>query len=387
MRRLLSVFLAGILFLDVISLGVIFFSGNNTVPEGDNNPVTEQEDMFSKASVVAVGDNILQTKILEQARARSNTGGYDFGYVYEKLAPVISAADVAVFTQESVVSAEHGVSGETLFNAPAEIGDEMAKVGFNAVNIATNHILDYGELGLVNTVNYWQDKDFCTIGAYAGKDSSDWLTIKDINGIRIAWYGFTQSTNGHSLPDDSDAVLDISTHETRIANMLDLASRKADVVIVCAHWGNEYEKEVTEEQRALAVKLGNWGADVIIGSHTHVLQEAEMIKNSDGSQTFVAYSLGNFLSAMPRKETMLGGLLSFDIVKNSETVQVSLENFKISGVVLHYGYDMSKIRIYPLSEYTESLAEVHGIRTKEEDFSSGYLNDMLTETIDSAYLN
>ena len=83
---------------------------------------------------------------------------------------------------------------------------------------------------------------------------------------------------------------------------------------------------------------------------------------------------------------MLGGLLSFDIVRNTETGESVFDNFRISGLVTHYGYNMSRIRVYPLSEYDDEVAEVHGVKDKTPEFSVKYLNNMLSSIIDKQFL-
>ena len=158
------------------------------------------------------------------------------------------------------------------------------------------------------------------------------------------------------------------------------------MVVVSAHWGNEYTHEPTEAQRTLAQKLASWGADVIIGTHPHVIQPVEYITNPDGSKTLVAYSLGNFISAQDRGPRMLGGVLNFEIVINNATREASFENVRFSGVVTHYGYSYSNLRIYPLADYTEELASKHGVLDKTPDFSLQYLYDIMNKVIDKQFL-
>ena len=158
------------------------------------------------------------------------------------------------------------------------------------------------------------------------------------------------------------------------------------MVIVNAHWGEEYTHEPNDNQRSLAQKLASWGADVIIGTHPHVIQPVEYIVNSDGRKTLVAYSLGNFISAQNRGPRMLGGMLNFEVVKNNATGEIALENVKFSGVVTHYGYGYSNIRVYPLEDYTQELASKHGVLSKTSDFSLQYLYDILNDVIDKQFL-
>ena len=208
----------------------------------------------------------------------------------------------------------------------------------------------------------------------------------EVNGVKIAYLGFTDSANGLSLPEDSEVILVRAADESLLQQRIIKAKEIADVVIVSAHWGNEYTHEPTDAQRELAEKLAMWGADVIIGTHPHVIQPVEYITNRDGRKTLVAYSLGNFISAQNRGPRMLGGMLNFEIVKNNTTGEIALENVKFSGVVTHFGYGCSNIRVYPLEAYTEELASKHGVLSKTSDFSLQYLYDILNEVIDKQFL-
>lgn len=390
MKKKLAIILAAIMVMDVVALGIIFFTRN----DGGRIDIDAQpfemgekttEPLLSKVSFVAVGDNLIHSSIYEQAAARAS-GGYDFTYAYEKIADKIAAADVAILNQETIVSTEHNVSSYPCFNSPPELGDEMVKIGFDVFNIATNHSLDKGEKGLISAINFWNGKGVITTGAYLNEEDFLKVRTQTVNGLKIAYVGFTEQTNGLSLPDDTEVVLMLTSYENEIRLWLERANEQADVVIVNVHWGNEYTHEPTDSQRAFAGKLAAWGADVVIGTHPHVIQPVEYIDNADGSRTLVAYSLGNFISAQNRGPRMLGGMLNFDITKNSATGVTAIENVTFSGVVTHYGYSYSNIRVYPMSDYTQELASKHGVKSHTDDFSLTYLQNMINTVIDKQFL-
>lgn len=388
----MAIFLAVIIALDVVSLGIIFFTRNTSRPDistdatpGADPVVSSTQELLSRVSFVAVGDNLIHDTVYEQAAARSS-GGYDFSYAYENVASRIKEPDIAILNQETIISTEHNVSSYPMFNSPVEVGEEMLKIGFDVFNIATNHSLDCGEKGLISAINFWKSKNVITTGAYLNEAERSQIAMNEVNGVKIAYLGFTESTNGLSLPDDTEVVLVRATDETLLQEKIMRAKQAADVVVVNAHWGNEYTHEPTQEQRDLAQKLASWGADVIIGTHPHVIQPVEYIENTDGRRTLVAYSLGNFISAQNRGPRMLGGMLNFDIVKNNNTGKIEIENVTFSGVVTHYGYGSSNIRIYMLDDYTEELASKHGVKSKTASFSLQYLKDIMNEVIDKQFL-
>ncbi len=391
MKKKLAIFLAAIMILDVIALGVILITRNSSRPDidpsltavsGENGEVKET---FSTVNVVAVGDNLIHDTVYEQAAARSSSG-YDFSYAYEKIADRISAADLAILNQETIISTEHNVSSYPQFNSPVEVGEEMIKIGFDVFNICTNHSLDCGEKGLISAINYWKQKNMPTTGAYLNAEEARGITTNEVNGVKFAYLGFTESTNGLSLPSDSEVVLVRASDESYLQEKISRAKTVADVVIVNAHWGEEYTHEPNENQKALAEKLASWGADVIIGTHPHVIQPVEWINNPDGRKTLVAYSLGNFISAQNRGPRMLGGMLKFAVRKNNSTGKVDITDVIFDATVTHYGYDCSNIRVYPFDMYTEELAQVHGVKSKTPSFSLEYLNDILKEVIKPQFL-
>ena len=98
-----------------------------------------------------------------------------------------------------------------------------------------------------------------------------------------------------------------------IESQITQAAQLADLVVVSNHWGVEGSHTITDAQRNLAQQMVDWGADVIIGTHPHVVQDAQWLTAADGRQCFVAYSLGNYLNAQSTMDTMIGAVLDFTI--------------------------------------------------------------------------
>ena len=399
MRKILSIVLAIIIFLDVVAISVLFIDRKKSDPaidakygSGINAPANngeagteEPSELFTKVSVTAVGDNLIHNAIYEQAAERSGDG-YDFEYAYQNISHKIESKDIAILNQETIISTAHNVSSYPQFNSPVELGEEMLDIGFDVFNIATNHSIDCGEKGLISAIEFWKSKNAVTTGAYLNEADYQTIPMTEVKGIKIAYVGFTEYTNGLKLPSDTDVILMTADDEERLRQRVMDADAIADFVVVNAHWGVEYTHEPNDFQRNLAKKLGDWGADVIIGTHPHVIQPVEFITNSDGSQTLVAYSLGNFISAQNRGARMLGGMLNFELVRNNTTGELTVENVTFEGVVTHYGYGYSHVRVYPLESYTEELASKHGVLSNTSSFSRKYLDDIMEDVIDEQFL-
>jgi poly-gamma-glutamate synthesis protein (capsule biosynthesis protein) len=138
------------------------------------------------------------------------------------------------------------------------------------------------------------------------------------------------------------------------------------------HWGQEYNLDVTAEQRELAEFLTQEGADLIIGSHPHVIEPAEWITSKNGNRAFCVYSLGNFLSSQDKRVSMLGGMLKVAIKKDGNT---TIQSAEILPIVTHYEKGWKNYRVYPLYAYTDELAKKHYVNGYDKPISTDYLWD------------
>ncbi|MDE5792614.1 MAG: CapA family protein, partial [Oscillospiraceae bacterium] len=290
---------------------------------------------------------------------------YDFHYCYENIADRIANADLAFVNQETLIcNGKYDISGTNLnFNSPVELGDDLIDIGFDIINIANNHMLDKTADGLEACLDYWSDQQFehdnlVVMGAYYNEeDMQDYRIIK-VKGLKFGFLGYTEHTNGYSLPESSDLQIVYTDNEELIKQQIQELSEQVDCVIVSAHWGIEDSHEVTDEVKALAQNMINWGADVIIGTGSHTLETMEYLTREDGSKGFVFYSLGNFISAQTDNFNMVGGMGIFDICRDTEGV-ITIENIKLTPLITHYDSGLTNVRVYPYDLYTDELIEKH----------------------------
>ncbi|MCQ2476478.1 MAG: CapA family protein [Clostridia bacterium] len=371
MRKIMAFFLASVLFLDMVSVGVILYSRAKELSRQG------EDDVYARATVAAMGNNLISDEMNRQAFERSSGEGYDYKFFYEGISDEIADKDIALLTLESVMSSDHEVTGGSLLNAPDELADTLTMLGVNVVNLASPHVLDYGEKGLENTLACWAKKNVSAIGAY--KKSKDGLkpVIRNVNGIKIGFVGYTEKAEG--LSGSSKFGIMNSQAETAVRDLITETKAKSDVVIVYANWGEEFSAEITEKQRESAQKLSDWGADVVIGTFPRVIQPIEYIVREDGTKTLVAYSLGNLISTGGSPESLLGGILEFDIVRKTSKSQAEIKNIRIKGVITHYGENMTKIRSYMLSDYSETLASGHALYG-ETEWNDQWLNATFEKT-------
>jgi poly-gamma-glutamate synthesis protein (capsule biosynthesis protein) len=337
---------------------------------------TRNNNVELSVSVAAVGDNLIHAPIYGQARRRAIIeGDFDFNPAYENITKIIAEHDLAMINMETlIIDAEP--SCFPFFSSPIALGDYLLSIGFNVFALANNHTLDKGTDGLTASLDYWNSRNAVTAGAYYNITDRNNIRTKEINGIKFSFLSYTEHLNGLFLPADSELQIgDLNDFDTVIREIKN-AKEITDVCVVFLHWGTENYDRVENNQREIARLLSEAGADVILGTHPHVLRDIEFIERSNGEKTLVAYSLGNFISAQNIPQTMIGGILSFDVKLNTETKTVEITDVVLHPIITHYDNEYRFIRIYPLEMYNEEKALMHGVN-KFGEFSIDYINKIL----------
>lgn len=263
-------------------------------------------------SYIAGGDQILHDKVIRYGLSHQD----DFSYLYEPIANLIGSADFASLNQETVYTDSHDkISDYPRFASPVEVAASVKSAGFDLVSLATNHVLDRGQPGVIYSLEADEQAGLLAIGAHKeeGMDAEDMVTFTEVKGVTLGLLSCTYGVNG-----DADrkvpGYIDCFRDEEKLIEALCYARENADCVILYAHWGEEYSSTVSDEQRRIAQLCAENNVDVIIGTHPHVVQPMEWISGSDGHKTLVYYSLGNLISNPKEKQCLKGALASFEIV-------------------------------------------------------------------------
>jgi poly-gamma-glutamate synthesis protein (capsule biosynthesis protein) len=333
-------------------------------PEPLEPPEPEEPDEL-RITFTGTGDNVVHPLLWIDAERRAVPGGrkYDFKPKYSDVADIIANADIAFINQEAMMAGSgFPLAGYPLFNAPQELAHDLIELGFDVMNIANNHMIDTGETGLVNTINFLRSLDVLLIGDYLNRDELYEIKVIKRGGIRIAFLAYTYSTNGLRLPASSEVVIPYYNNDELIISQIARAKEVSDAVIVSMHWGDEDVFTPNANQRRLAQLMADHGVLAIIGHHPHVLQPIEWIAGSGGNRTLCVYSLGNLANGMIRPKNMVGGFICFDIVKRGDII--TLENPILTPTIYYYAQNWFNGHIYLLEDYTEELALTHGTRTR-----------------------
>lgn len=336
-----------------------------TTAEPTTEPVAEDKTIH----IVAAGDNIVKTAVYREAQSHSEDGtSYNFLPLYENVRSIIESGDISILNQETLIcNGEYEISGSNFnFNSPTELGDDMIDLGFNVFTVANNYVLDKGTGGLEATLDYWDTRcelnDIVVCGAYRNEADMANIRTMTVDGVTFAFLAYTEHMNGYSIHSDSELRVVFTSGTDVIQSQIQEAKEIVDVVIVVAHWGVEDVHTVSEDRVLLAQDMVEWGADVIIGTHTHTAETMEYITRSDGTQGFVFYSLGNFISAQTDNFNLVGEIADFDVVIDGETGEVRLEDVGVIPVINHYDDgSFSNMRLYPYYMYTSEFADSHGV--------------------------
>jgi poly-gamma-glutamate capsule biosynthesis protein CapA/YwtB (metallophosphatase superfamily)/CubicO group peptidase (beta-lactamase class C family) len=264
-----------------------------------------------KVRLVFGGDLMVHAPQITAARQKN--GNLDFSEVFEYVKPVFEKADLSFINFETTVSLSNTYSGFPMFRSPKKIAEAVKNAGIDVVVLANNHAFDGWKKGVVHTQTILDSLHLKHTGVFTDsiKLSGNHPLILTANGLNIALLNYTYGTNGLSVP------------EGLIINMLDTIKIKNDIlnidrknmgaVVVFFHWGNEYQRKPSVEQRQVAEMCHRLGAEIVIGSHPHVIQPIEKT-----NEYVTVYSLGNLVSNQRWRYSDGGILVTLDLFKEKD---------------------------------------------------------------------
>ena len=356
---------------------------NNTFVETEETPetlteITEPTEPVEPTppptvEIVMVGDMLMHGRVMESGLKED--GSYNFDHLFENVKDTIQNADLALVNQETILGGtELGLSGYPAFNSPYELGDSLINAGFDVILHATNHTLDKGKKGVLNCMNFW-DTNYPEI-TYLGINKSQEEQDNDIfiyeqDGMEIAILNYTYGTNGIKTPDDMPYIVNYMDEE-KIIKDLQYAEENADFTIVCPHWGTEYVLSATDSQKKWAKIFMENGADLVIGTHPHVIEPVEMLTDENGNEMLVYYSIGNYVNGTSgtgegTTNRMVGGIANI-VLTVDDNDKVYIEKYDVIPIVCHID-EKTEYTVYYLSDYTEELAKENHIVSQDANFS------------------
>ncbi len=325
-RRIFITCLSLALVLCLSLLGIIIsgvFKDDGSVSSSSQSETTQpKEDSSDKivatATVVNTGDIILHSTVLDGAK--NSDGTYDFSAFFKESDDYFKSADLAVANLEVTLAGDsRPYAGYPAFNAPDSLLDVIKNAGINFLLTSNNHCYDTGLDGLKRTVAQLKLSGIDYNGTRENANEPTYV-VKDVNGIKIGMVNYTyentssgenKSINGNIVKPEANALINSFNYDNldsfyaEAQTVIDgMKQNGAEAIVFYMHWGEEYQLTQNTWQKTIAQKLCNFGVDVIVGGHPHVVQPMEVLYSEDSQNTTVCiYSMGNAISNQ-RKELM-----------------------------------------------------------------------------------
>ncbi len=289
-----------------------------TLP-GSLPPGTERAE--GEAILVFLGDVALG-RSMEAQLAR-----YGPAYPWTGLGPLLRESDLAVANLEGVLTTQgKPLNKPYLLRAHPRWGQTLVEAGLDLVTLANNHALDYGDVGLDETLASLEALDVATVGGGRSRDEAQRRALFNVNGVRVAVLGYAASRWNGSV--DVPATERIAwAYAADVQAGVRAAHDQADFVVVVLHAGTEYAAEPSADQVTVAHAAVDAGADLVVGHHPHVTQTIERYK-----QGLIVYSLGDALFDIPRQAAMRGDLLRVHVTREG-LIQAELWPFWIEDAI------------------------------------------------------
>ncbi len=336
-------------------------------------------DTTISVSFTAVGDLMCHSPQYEYARITADS--FNFAPMFEFVKDSLSKADFTLGNLETVIGGkELGYSGYPFFNSPDDYLRGIKETGFDVLFYSNNHSFDKGEKGVLRTIQKLKESEFYYAGANeTGEDKDSTVLILDKGGVRIAVLSFTYGLNGNYVPKGKEYLVNV-IDTTEIKRQIELARYYlADVVITYFHFGEEYKTTPNNFQQTMVDKAVSYGADIILGSHPHVLQKYEWKKSSSSvfDSVLVVYSMGNFISNQRKRYTDCGVIVNFAIEKNLPDNKYTLKNLSFEPTWVFRGYYNGE-KTYKVLPSRRALSDTTLTFLSKEDRKS--IAESLTDT-------
>lgn len=306
-------------------LAVIFLGGG--LP-GIRWQVVDQEGSIRVVEpLVLVFSGDVMQHLPQVNAARINDSTFDYSGCFGSISRLWRSADFAIVNLETTISSDGRYSGYPMFSSPEGVVSALADAGVSVAALANNHIMDKGGRGLTKTIETLDKYRVLHTGAYRDSLSSKEILYLVKPPYKVALLNYTYSTNGMPVArgmavNGLDTVL-IKSH------LAQCRRDSATSVVVYYHFGQEYQRKPSKSQTQLARWTRQMGADLVVGSHPHVVQRVDTALR-------IAYSLGNLVSNQSLPHTDYGVSLRVEI---SEKGDMSL------GVMPHWVDRLNKYRI------------------------------------------
>jgi len=318
-----------------------------------NLPAHSQYTAPEKISLLFIGDIMGHDEQIWSAENRE-TRTYNYDDVFKYISGEISEADIAVANFEVTLSGSP-YTGYPQFSSPVELASACINAGIDFLVTANNHSADRFNKGIMSTINKLDSIGIPHTGTFTDQAQRDSLypVILKRNGFSLALLNYTYGTNGIKVP--PPAIVNLIDKSLIERDIEKARKENPDAVILFLHWGTEYDTVPSLNQTILAEYFLDRGADLVIGSHPHVLQKMVWTKRSFPSKDrVIVYSLGNFVSNQRRLRTDGGSMVRIELEKNGDSTIVSDAGYYLTWVYAPIENYRKRFFILPCSKFENS---------------------------------
>ncbi len=264
-------------------------SNASEVAAGDA-ATAETDDGPSSFTIAATGDLLIHESVADAART---VDGWDFRSMFDRVAPILGEADLAVCHVETPMSPNNSrLSYYPAFVVPRELADAIAYAGYDTCSLASNHATDGAPDGIVGTVGGLDRVGVAHAGMALSPQARDQVTLIEAGDATVAHLSYTYGFNNGELDADEAHLSNVIDEATILDEARRARAAGADFVVLSMHWGTNYMSELDEMQIELGPRLlASPHVDLILGHHAHVVQAVGEIGGE-----YLVYGLGNFLS-------------------------------------------------------------------------------------------
>ena len=345
---------------------------DSTEPTEQTQPATQPSGDSTVITIAAAGDLNVTDNIVA-------SGGTSFNYVntFMDVVPLLSDADLTVLNFEGNLCGHP--YGTATASAPQTVIDALRAAGVDMLQMANSRAVYNGISGLITTLQNMRTGGITPIGAYASEQeykNSGGYTICNVQGIKVGIVAFTKGMDGMALPAGSEHCVNLlytdysSTYQKvdkdGITKVLRALQReKPDVTIALLHWGSEYNDKESDTQKTIKSLMLSEGVDAIIGTHPHYVQRMEY---DEEAGTFVAYSLGDFISDAQRAGTEYSVVLKLQITKDHATGQTRITGYDYTPIFTVAAED-GTVRVVRLKEAIAAYENRYIDRVSDKTYS------------------
>lgn len=231
-----------------------------------------------------------------------------YGILSTEVVDRMKSSDIMIANNEfAITNSNNRINKLYNFKARPERLNIYEEMGIDLVSTANNHIYDYGEEGLLDSIKYLNEYDIPNVGAGENKDAAEKAFYFIVGGYKISFLSATRAEKNVVTPNAEEDKPGTfwAYNPDRLVERIKEEKNISDLVVILIHWGREDSHALEDIQKDTGKLYIDAGADLVVGAHAHVLQGFEIYNNK-----LIAYNLGDFIFNRETKDT---GILSVNI--------------------------------------------------------------------------